>query len=72
MTVLVRAAGLLALAAVLSGCADVRPWERGALADRRLRWLMTPERAAAREHVFTVREGAEGGHGNDGSGCGCN
>lgn len=56
---------------LVSGCAELRPWERGTLADRRMKWLTCPERAAGREHVFAVRETPQGGHGNDGSGCGC-
>ncbi len=64
-------AGLLLAAVALVGCRDVKAWERGVHADRRRRWTNTPERCAGRQHVLAVREGAQGGHGADGSGCGC-
>jgi hypothetical protein len=59
------------LTAGAAGCVHVQPWERGVQADRRMRWAPCAQRAAAREHVYAVREGAQGGHGNDGGGCGC-
>ena len=55
-----------------TGCAEVKPWERGALAD----YIMIPGRDPIgdmqKEHVFTSREEATGGHAVGGSGCGCN
>lgn len=54
-----------------AGCATVPPWQRGVLADRRMRAAPCAERAAAREHVHAVREGAQGGGNAQGSGCGC-
>jgi len=59
------------LAAPLLACSHTEPWQREALADPRLRWTPCPERATAREHVLAVREGTQGGHGDHGSGCGC-
>lgn len=68
-----RPLALLLLAGLLgsAGCAQVRPWERGVQADRRMRAAPCPERAAAREHVHAVREGAQGASNAQGSGCGC-
>ena len=57
---------------VVSGCAEVKPWERGVLAD----YIMIPGRDSVgemqKEHVFISREEATGGHSVGGSGCGCN
>jgi uncharacterized protein DUF4266 len=66
---------LLAIAFfALSSCAEVRPWQRGTLADP----AMNPSdrgRLAAQHfvaHVLDTREGATGGTGTAGGGCGCN
>jgi hypothetical protein len=66
-----RALLVLLVALAGSGCATVEPWQRGTLAHRCMQVSPTPERAAAIEHVLTVREGAAGGHGASGGGCGC-
>lgn len=65
--------GLLAFGGLgLSGC--VRPWERGALAHRSMdsenRGEALNEDFCA--HVYDIREGATGGMGRPGGGCGCN
>ena len=58
--------------ALLAGCATVQPWERGTLAD----YTMRPDRDGLadtfNEHVYFTREGASGGRGVGGGGCGCN
>jgi hypothetical protein len=65
---------LLAAAAVLlaTGCVNVKPWQRAALAEP----IMNPDRdpigEAQMEHVFFSREAANGGRGVGGGGCGCN
>jgi hypothetical protein len=55
-----------------SGCVAVRAHERGRLAKR----AMTSDRDAGEsrflEHERGAREGAEGGTGQPGGGCGCN
>lgn len=62
------------LAAVLggpvSGCAHVRPWERGRLAEP----SMTPAEleGPGEAHVQAIHEGATGGGMTAESGCGCN
>lgn len=69
-----RALGLaLALGlGLFGGCATTRPWQREHLADR----VMAPdgdgEREALRAHMLGTREGAVGGFGAGGGGCGCN
>ena len=70
---------LVALAAVLTfgalagaGCARVRPWERGSLA-KLDRYAERCGKARAYDaHLWMVREGAVGGSGRPGGGCGCN
>jgi hypothetical protein len=60
----------LALAAASSGCASVAAYERGKLAHP----TMDPSDASsvAREHVYSIQEGAMGGSVGVASGCGCN
>ena len=57
---------------VLGGCATVSPYEREYLA----RPSMDTQREATEDrfkaHVFDAREGAMGGYGSTGGGCGCN
>jgi len=66
VTISVIAAGL----AFASGCGTVAPYERGKLAH--------PTMAAAdiaglgEGHLRAISEGATGGSGGTGSGCGCN
>lgn len=61
------AAGLLG-----GGCVTTRPWERETLAKP----IMSPDpdadRDALRAHLLGLREGAQGGFGAGGGGCGCN
>jgi hypothetical protein len=54
------------------GCATVRPWERGTLADYTMRPDRDPLAAAMSEHVYFSREASSGGRGVGGGGCGCN
>jgi hypothetical protein len=66
--------GLFGLFVSLSvgGCARVKPFQREYLSER----SMTPGSEAAedafREHWQISREGATGGYGAAGGGCGCN
>ena len=73
----VRAAAvLLALAALLAGCAPLQPWvkpyEREKLADPIMQFSRYTLAEKHREHVHSVREGARGATGVQGGGCGCN
>jgi len=57
-----------------SACAhNVRPWQREHQA-RMQRQLdqRAPSVRSFEEHMWTVREGAAGGNGKAGGGCGCN
>ena len=55
-----------------TGCAPVRPWERGRLAKPKMMLDPTPDATLLEQHVFEYREGSAGGFGTVGGGCGCN
>lgn len=62
----------LLLSLVSLGCAGVAPYQRGRLAKIE---QCQERQAAARAyeaHMWMVREGAVGGYGRPGGGCGCN
>jgi hypothetical protein len=66
---------LALLSSQASGCAHappVRPWQRGYLAKRAMQFDDGLE-GRFRQHLFGgAREGADGGYGHVGGGCGCN
>lgn len=66
----VLAAALLGLFAFASGCAPVRPWEHGLLAHPTMAVGSLASEGEA--HLHAISEGATGGSGGVGSGCGCN
>jgi len=68
---LLLAAGLTALL-LTSGCANVKPWERGTLTDYTMKSGRDPIATAQFEHIWYSREEASGGRGVGGGGCGCN
>jgi hypothetical protein len=59
-----------------SGCASrswlVKPHQRAYLADRIMRLDANAQQKKADQHVLVYREGAIGGDGTAGGGCGCN
>jgi hypothetical protein len=58
---------------ILGGCSTaVAPWERGNLARPEMAWDPHPVDMAFRQHAYFSREGAFGGYGVGGGGCGCN
>jgi len=67
--------GLLVLA-LLGGCSAVEPWvkpyERERLAGPTMQIGRDALSAKHFEHIYEVREGARGGSGVQGGGCGCN
>jgi hypothetical protein len=67
---------LLALLAAAAGCSGVEPWvkpyERENLADPIMAWDRDPVSSSYMRHVYEAREGARGGGGAAGGGCGCN
>lgn len=50
----------------------VRPHQRELLADRIMQLDAEGQERAAEEHILSNREGAVGGSGTSGGGCGCN
>jgi hypothetical protein len=72
----VRPALALAIALAGSGCSTarwtVKPHQRELLSDRIMQPDGNPQETAADEHILSNREGAVGGSGTSGGGCGCN
>jgi hypothetical protein len=54
----------------VSGCAQLRPWERGRLAHPTM--LLTDQGRTVDAHVYAIQEGAVGGGSAAEGGCGCN
>jgi hypothetical protein len=64
--------GLVAAAALTAstGCATVAPYERGKLAHPTM--VASDMTGFGESHLRAIHEGATGGSGGTGSGCGCN
>ncbi len=66
----------LALFAGLAACGGIEPWvkpyERDRLADPIMALDSDPVSSSYMQHVYEAREGARGGEGVAGGGCGCN
>ena len=62
---------VLAIVAV-SGCAQVKPWERGNLSKDVMAWQSDPLKGSLDNHIFFSKEGSSGGGQAAGGGCGCN
>ena len=62
---------LMAVGAVLTGCATVQPWQRGRLAKSCMQFSPDPALTSFAGHWQESREGAAGGLGLQGGGCGC-
>lgn len=60
------------LASTLGGCVTVAPYQRGLLARPAMSTDFEQSEGAFRAHVHDSREGATGGFGSTGGGCGCN
>jgi hypothetical protein len=68
----VRLLCMSCLLALLGGCVQVQPWERGRLAQDSMALDPTPLQTPLREHVYQSREAAPAGRlGASGAGCGC-
>ena len=63
---------ILILAVAVTGCANVKPWERNTLAEYVMRGDRDPIADKNGEHMWFSREAAAGGKGVGGGGCGCN
>jgi hypothetical protein len=64
--------GLLAIACCLAGCVVVKPYERELLSKRTMVFQPDPHEDVLDLHMLEAREGAIGGYGSAGGGCGCN
>jgi uncharacterized protein DUF4266 len=69
---LILGLGFLLGSMLFTQCANVKPWERGTLADATMRPDWDPLGQALMDHVYFSREGSSGGRGVGGGGCGCN
>ena len=73
---LLRTLGLALLLGALAACAAPTPWvkpyEREHFADPIMSFNRDPVSSIYLEHVLETREGAHGGTGAVGGGCGCN
>ena len=67
---------VLVVLAGTAGCSNFEPWvkpyERDRLADPIMALDMDPVSSSYLMHVYEAREGARGGEGAAGGGCGCN
>ncbi len=67
-----RVAALATLLVTIAGCAVVRPHERQNVARRSMTEDRQPGQSRFIQHQTGSREGADGGTGEPGGGCGCN
>ena len=71
-----RVLGTAALAALVgstfTACVSVAPYQRGLLTRPAMSADFEANETAFRAHVHDSREGATGGFGSTGGGCGCN
>ncbi|MDB5354254.1 MAG: lipoprotein [Phycisphaerales bacterium] len=65
-------APLALLLALTGGCTQVKPWQRGTLADPIMQADRDPLGSALLDHIYFSREAATGGRTVAGAGCGCN
>jgi hypothetical protein len=56
----------------LAACARVKPWQRENLAKPIMQLQPDPHENVLDQHMWEAREGATGGYGSGGGGCGCN
>lgn len=69
---LARSTALVLLAAANAGCVTVKPQQRATLADPTMLFDDDARARAQMQHAIDNREGAYGGSGVAGGGCGCN
>jgi hypothetical protein len=62
---------LLSLSGI-SGCSSVQPWEKENLAKPEMTFEGDRLDTSYTEHIYSSKEGASGGSGVGGGGCGCN
>lgn len=57
---------------LLSGCANIQPWERENIAKEHMELVSNDLLFEFENHANFSREGTNGGYGLSGGGCGCN
>ena len=57
---------------LLSACSTVQPWEKDLLAKPSMALVPDEMENYLDEHIYFSKEGATGGQGVGGGGCGCN
>ncbi len=62
----------ICIISLLSGCTQVRPWERGYLAREEMAWEVDPLESLLNDQIFFSKEASSGGNSAAGGGCGCN
>jgi len=69
-----RALAIVVLACALASCAiePPKPWEKGNLAKPEMQFDYDSLDTKTQQHIYTSKEGATGGYGVGGGGCGCN
>ncbi len=67
-----RAWLLVVVACAAAGCVRVKPYERELLSKRTMLFQPDPYEDVLDLHMLEAREGAVGGYGSAGGGCGCN
>jgi hypothetical protein len=72
MRTLTHVAAVASIASALAGCVTVKPQQRATLADPCMRFDDDARARAQQQHALENREGAYGGEGVAGGGCGCN
>jgi hypothetical protein len=68
----ITSALFVVVCAALSGCAEVKPWQRGNLARSHMALDTDPLESQSKQHMYFSKEGSSGGYGVGGGGCGCN
>ncbi len=74
MRAIISALAIAIVASLATGCGRtaVRASEKAFLADQVMIFAADPQEAASDDHIKSEREGAAGGNGAKGGGCGCN
>lgn len=67
-----RLAFLIVSLSLAAGCVRVKPYERELLAKPTMTFQPDPHEDVLDLHMLEAREGAVGGYGSAGGGCGCN
>ncbi|WP_369600811.1 DUF4266 domain-containing protein [Hahella sp. SMD15-11] len=60
------------VSALLAGCAEVKPWQRGELARTEMAFDPDAMQSSLKDHVYFSKEASSGGATAGGGGCGCN